>query len=406
MIAPGCESEEGTPAGGSTSAPTPRASVTLRIAVVSDEDLRRAIDRLRGEWNARTDGQIETVAVAADGDLVAAAQEADLIVFPSRAIGVLCEADSLRPVRPSTLKSEELRFQDFLPLVRDQEIVYAQRVMALPLGCPTPLLLAASDAEPEGIAASEDDTELALAYLAWAAPYAVHRSRVATLFDSDNFAPRLTAPPFVRALISFVKSAGEGPGEIAWPAREGVLPAGLSPHAISGADEAYDTLADEWESTAAGDRHATLIASSGRLMAVTTSSRNAATAFRYAAWFAGPENARQISSASDQVANCRGSFARAGDSWRDSDDRDLARDFSQTAAEALRTSRFLIAPRLLGSEEYLVSLGVSVRAALEGAPPAEALATAASAWEAISEARGTEAQKVAYLRSLNAARHK
>lgn len=408
MIALGCDSEKNKKAAGPTADPTPRASVTLRVAVVSDVGLRRAIDRLRGEWNSRTDGQIETLSVAADADLVAAAREADLIVFPSRAIGVLCEADALRPVRPSILKSEELRFQDFLPLVRDQEIVYAQRVMALPLGSPPPVFLAAADAEPDSLAIPEDDTQLALSYLAWAAPHAVHRSRVATLFNSDNFKPRLTAPPFIRALDSFIEAAGieaagEGPTQIAWPERERVPPVGLTPQPIPGADEAYDTFADEWESAAAKDRHATLIASSGRLMGVTKSSRNAAIAFRYAAWLAGPENSRQISSASDQVANCRGSLARAGDAWRESDDRDLNRKFSETAADALRTSRFLVAPRLPGSEAYLESLGQAVRAALEGTPAAEALAAAVSDWETISEARGTKAQKAAYLRSLNSA---
>lgn len=403
MVTAGCDREETPPQNAPGGEGVVRASVTLRVAVVSDEDLRRAIDRLRGEWNARTDGQIETVSVEVDADLVAAAETADLIVFPSRAIGRLCEADALRPVRSSVLESDELRFEDFLPLVRDQEIVYAQRVMALPIGCPTPLLLLPADAEPTGLTTPEDDTDLALAYLAWAAPHAVHRSRVATLFDSDDCSPLLDAPPFVRALESFAAATGAGPSGFAWPERTVPAPEGLSPRPVPGAEEAYDTLADEWQATTAGDQRATLVASSGRLIGVTRSSRNGATAFRYAAWLVGPDNSREVSSASDRVANCRGSFARSGDAWRDSADRGLAREFSSVAADALRTPRYLMAPRLPGSQEYLRALGEAVRSALEGQPPAEALAAAVADWEAINTARGVEQQKAAYLRSLNTA---
>ncbi|QDT68311.1 hypothetical protein MalM25_12320 [Planctomycetes bacterium MalM25] len=378
----------------------------MRVAVVSDGALRLAIDRLRGEWKLATDGVVETLDFPAGADTATAkeaGQDFDLIVFPSRSLGALCEAQLLRPVRPSVLKSEELRFEDFLPLIRDHEIVYAQRVMALPLGCPTPLLLASDESEVS-CTAPVDDLELALAYLAWAAPHAEHRSRVATLFDFDTFEPRLARPPFVRALEEFIDAMDGGPGRIVWPARDEPLPEGLTPRGFPGAEASYDPLADEWDASAPGGRAATLLASSGRLIAVTKASRNAATAFRFAAWLAGPENASQLSMASDAVANCRGSRSRSVDGWRATEDRPLARSFTEAVAEALRAPRYLLAPRLPGSEEYLRALAKHVRDALDGAPPQEALAAAAADWEAISAARGRDAQRAAYERSLNSAR--
>ncbi|WP_145110078.1 hypothetical protein [Botrimarina mediterranea] len=379
----------------------PRASVTLRVAVVSDESLGRAIDRLRGEWREQTDGEIETFDVAKDADLVAAAKEADLIVFPSRAIGELCEARALLPVRPSVLKSPDLRFEDFLPLVRDHEVVYAQQVMALPIGCPTPLLLTA-EGKASNLSLPDDDIELALAYLAWAAPYAEHRSRISTLIESDTFRPRLAAPPFVRALESLVAAAGDGPGTIAWPQRESPAPAEASPEPLGGTESVFNPISGEWEPLGAEARRATLLASSGRLLGISATSRNAATAFRYAAWLVSPENSRLVSTASDNVANCRGSLARAPDAWRASDNRDLGRRFAEAQAAALRTPRFLLAPRLPGSEEYLEVLGKRVREALDGRPPAEALQQAADEWEAIHHARGWDEQQAAYARSINA----
>ena len=375
----------------------------MRIAVVSDESLGGAINRLRGEWHEQTDGEIETIDVANDADLVAAAKDADLVVFPSRAIGALSEAKAILPVRPSVLKSAELRFEDFLPLVRDNEVVYAQQVMALPIGCPTPLLLVATNAAPANLALPEDDVQLALAYLAWAAPYAEHRSRVSTLFDSDTFKPRLVEPPFVRALESLVAASGDGPGAITWPERETPQVPETAPQLVPGSQSVFNPISSDWEPLEAAAQRATLVASSGRLIAVSAESRNAATAFRFAAWLVGSENSRLVSTASDNVANCRGSLARSPDAWRATDDRELGRQFAEVQAAALRTPRFLLAPRLPGSEEYLEVLGKHVREALDGRPPAPALQQAADDWEAIHHARGWDEQKAAYARSINAA---
>ncbi|WP_350208060.1 hypothetical protein [Botrimarina sp.] len=402
-VVAGCDrggDKAGEPPENAESLALPRASVTLRVGVVSDPELQAAIDRLRGEWAEVTDGEIQTVPIEPDG-LLAAAEECDLMVFPSRSLGELCEANALRPVRDSVLQSEMLQFDGFLPLIREHEIVYGQQVMALPLGCPTPLLLTA-DANALRIDLPDDNRRLALVYLAWAAPHAVHRSRTATLFDADTFVPRLSTPAFVRALESLVAAADEqGDSQIVWPDRDEPLPPGVAPEPLPGASEAYNGLADAWEPTDPGDQRATLLASDGRLIGVARASRNAATAFRYAAWLAGPENAGQLSTASDHVANCRGARTRSADAWRATDDRQAARAFAEAGGEALRAGRFLLAPRVPGADAYLEALGEAVREALEGAPPAGALAKAVQAWDTMSAQRGRDAQHAAYMRSVN-----
>lgn len=399
----GCKEE---PATDSTAPEAARSEVSLRIAVLDDEPLAAALELLRGEWSERTGGEFEVV--RASHDLWSEAVEgADLAVFASRHLGALCENDWLRPMRESTLNDEELRFNDFFPLVREQEIVYGRQVMALPIGCPAPLLLTQvkSLGSPQ-MREPDDDQQLALALLAWAAPHTVHRSREATLFDHATMRPHLAAPPFERALE--LLAAGVVPKEdalteLVWPQRSRVAPEApyLAVSQPPAAEEVFNPLAGEWEALSEQDAQATLLATSGRLLAVTRATRNAATAFRFAAWVAGPGNARRLAVASDHTANCRGSLARGADAWLASDDSDLAKQFATECADALRHTRFLTVPRIPGVDEYLDELGQQARRRLAGeATSSEALAAATAGWERITDGLGRDSQRRAYRRSL------
>ena len=387
----------------------PRVAVKLKVAVAGDAQLQKTIDRLRGEWTEFSGGEIETfdcqIEILAD-----ATANADLVIFPSRHLGELCEAGALRPVRKNILESEALRFNDFLPLVRREEIVYGRKVMALPIGCPAPLRLAtAGEAEdPSILFPAGDDTQLALAYLAWSAPHVVHRGRVAALFDLASMRPRLTEPSFERALERFAQAAqaeGDQPrSRLVWPQRSSELEESgqnLTVALLPGAEESFNALSGEWESLAGQSRTATLVGSSGMLVGVAAGTRNAAGAFRYAAWLVGPSNAKEISTASDRVANCRGSFARSADPWFGGIERDLSKQFAMIGAEALRSERFLMTPRLLGVDDYLQALDAAVRGRLDGSlDTPDALGQAAEAWDELTESHGRDAQLRAYRRSL------
>lgn len=419
LVTTGCPAPT-APTAPSTNSPK-RVEVTLRIVLVNDasekgvdeaeEDapLLRAIERLRGEWNERTGGGIEVTTVAGT-DLKAVCDENDLVIFPSRWLGQLCETGQIRPMRRSTLASEALRLDDLLPLVRDVEIRYGNQVMALPFGCPTPLVLQPAGEGNSRIAVPTDDRRLALAYLAWAAPHVAHRSQLALLFDAETFAPRLATPPFIRALERFAEAVtveNTATGRIVWPERSKKDNGDWKITSPPGATESFNPIARIWEPLGTAPAKATLIASSGRLLAVTTASRNATTAFRYAAWLASAENARQISTAGNGVAICRGSFARSTDDWLGTGDREQAKQFAAATAKALRRTRWLIAPRLPGADDYLQTLGEQVRHHLQGEATTEkALSTATEAWKAISNEHGRKEQHRAYLRSINASDYK
>ncbi|MGL4512969.1 MAG: hypothetical protein ACRCT8_07735, partial [Lacipirellulaceae bacterium] len=400
----GCGADKAAPPAEGTSLSPAGGSVTLRLGVVSDPALQRAIDRLRGEWAERGAGAFETIAIDGATPEALAGAKVDACVFPSLDLAVLCEGGALRPVRPGVLDDEELNWDDVAPLVREREAVYGGVVMALPLGSATPLLLGVPDAP--GVSVPSGDVELALTLLAWAAPHAVHPSTVATLFDDVSMSPRLASPPFERALdelASAVDAANGATRGVCWPSRDQML-VGRERYAIEVASlpnavEAYNPIAAAWEPT---EVPATLVGSRGTLLGVTSRSRNAAATFRLAAWVAGVENSATLSIASSNVAVCRASLAGQPDRWVALSDRDdLSRGFANRNLAALRAERWLPVPRLPGGREYLAALGAAVRERLDGdATSAEVLAAATRDWEAITDELGRERQRLAYLRSV------
>ncbi len=170
---------------------------------------------------------------------------------------------------------------------------------------------------------------------------------------------------------------------------------------IGVAEENYNRMAAAWEPLSERDRPATLLASSGRLIAVTTATRNAATAFRYAAWLVSPANSRLLSTASASVANPRGSFAREADNWLAGGDQALGRGIAEALAKSLREERYMLAPRIPGEDRYLESLGKAIRQTLMNRKSAsKALAECALDWDEITAELGPNEQNEAYLRSI------
>src|SRR5262245_50562652 len=105
----GCSSEQKTSSNNAANKSSkPRPSVTLRVLVVNEPQLTKAIERLRGEWAERSGGELEgtdtTWPDLAKGDAI----DADLVVFPSRYLGEMCARGWLRPVRQSVLDSREV----------------------------------------------------------------------------------------------------------------------------------------------------------------------------------------------------------------------------------------------------------------------------------------------------------
>ena len=321
--------------------------------MVNEPELAEAIERLRGEWAERSGGSL--TAESRPWNDVAASIEADVILFPSRYLGELCTGDGLRPVRPNVLQSREFNAADVFPLVRHQLIRWGGQTMALPLGVD---LTAAGEPirRPP-----------AIRWLTHAAPHLVSNDRIGVLFDPQTMKPRITEPPFIDALQQFAESN-----------------------------------ADDRSTRSAEAQRVPVLGYADRLAAVTTASRNAASAFQLVGWLAAPEISSQLARAGEGTLPVRRSLASLP-AWHDpkltSDERtELATELTA----ALSQHQCLLIPRIPGIDDYLAALDDAIQAAV--AHPADAhtaLQQAAAAWEKISESRGRDAQRTAYAKHLS-----
>lgn len=425
----GCEPDQ--PAAQAPTNPPPATSVTLRVAVAEDAALAEAIKRLRGEWTERSGGQLVVEAWTANEVLGrpaaqgAAKGAADLLIFPSRHLGELSQTGRLRPMRKSVLNDEDLRASDFFPLVRERLIVFGGETMALPIGCVTRVLVSRHAEQPLPQAAltwrdffpdwrvtPPNNTPHAFALLERAACYASHTSRTALLFDPETMTPRLTEQAFLRSgellqrktpgaevPIGVPTLAANRPAVMGPKRAQGTLrvPEGGRVSPLPGTDEVYNPIAEQWERVVGEPRHVPLLATRGRLLGVSTDTRNAASAFRFAAWLAGVQNARQLSTTSPNVANVRKSLARVADDWTGHDDRELGKQFAAVQAESLSSRYAFIVPRIIRIDDYLQILDRQIRdLSLNAATPQQALAATAAAWEKLTDEIGRDRQRKCY----------
>ncbi|MEM6798622.1 MAG: hypothetical protein AAF589_03830 [Planctomycetota bacterium] len=433
-ICVGCEEKAPAPP-----KPAPRTSVALHIGVVEDAALAEAIRRLRGEWSERSGGALHVVSVSRDELLTGVLRQdevrppTDLVVFPSKLLGELCEEDRLRPVRDSVISSEDLDFNDLFPLIRERVIVYGQRVMALPLGCPAPLMAFGADttassswdklpsrAELPVLSGDDRLPRHAYRFLARAVCYATHPAREAVLFDPRTMEPRIAEPPFLKAMREVTRGGkateainrDEGPAlAIAWPVRPAARPqddampfVGAAP--LPGAMSVYSPVSKSWETVDGAPQRVAMLATSGRLIGVKTKSRNAASAFRLLTWLAGKDNARGLATASSNVANPRLSLSGIPDDWTASSSQAIGKPFARAAARNLQARRGFVVPRLVRIDEYLACLEAEVAAAAAGEKTAEdALSGIFAGWEALTEAVGRDRQFRAYRRHLGLDRY-
>jgi hypothetical protein len=334
-----------------------RASVTLRVLVVNDPPLVEAINRLRGEWAERSGGELNAVPTTWQDLAQSKSLDADLIVFPSRYLGELCTRELLRPVRASVLEDEDFKSADIFPLVRNELIKWGRETFALPLGI-----------DPSAISPSAESSP-AITLLAAAAPHAISNERLGVLFDTETMKPRLSAPSFVDALTQLLETDRSQNAKSTSP------PAINPPIPVLGDND--------------------------RLVAVTTSSRNAASAFKLLAWLAEPDTESQFARVGGHWLPPRRSVATSA-AWYDSSVSATQRaERGKLVDAALSGERSLIVPRIPGVDDYLRALNEVIKTALaDKTPPAAALQTAAERWEQITDRLGRDKQRKAYLAHL------
>ena len=108
--------------------------------------------------------------------------------FPSRYLGELCTRDWLRPVRRACWKTKSSTAADIFPLVRNELIRWGGETMALPLGV-----------DPSAITPSLKPRRQSPCSRP-PRPNAISNERSACLFDAETMKPRITEPAFVDAL--------------------------------------------------------------------------------------------------------------------------------------------------------------------------------------------------------------
>jgi hypothetical protein len=326
----------------------------LRVAVVNEPGLAEAINRLRGEWTERSGGELTANEVTWADLSGAKTVDADVVIFPSRYLGELCVRDWLRPVRPHVLESSAFDAPDIFPLVRQQLVSWGGQVMALPLGANVPM-------DDNG-----EDHQPAISLLSRAAPGAVSKKRIGVLFDSETMKPRIAEPPFVAALAELAQTNGE-----------------------------------QNSSPADDNSIVPVLGYADRLAGVTTSTHNAASAFKLLEWISQAETSSQLARAGNGTMPVRRSLVTSR-SWFDAGITASQRAKIGKALEAvLNSDQYLIIPRIPGIDEYMTALDEAVQAAaLKGDPPPAALENTAKRWDEITDSRGRDVQRAAYLKHL------
>jgi hypothetical protein len=348
------------PAGNEAADTTPantRASVTLRLLVVNDPPLVEALNRLRGEWSERSGGELATTGATWKELAEAKTLDADAVIFPSRYLGEFCTRGWLRPVRSSILESDDVKATDFFPTVRNALIKWGNQTMALPLGVDPSVLSPTAASAPKSVMLA-----------ALAAPIAVSKERIGVWFETETLKPRIAEPAFAVALEQ-IRSAGR----------------------------------DNRQVLSKGQQSIPVIGYNDRLVAVTNSTHNAASAFRLIAWLAQPEASSQLARIGNAQLAARKSLASSAN-WYDTDLSSTDRaDRGKALDDLLSAEQFILVPRIPGVDDYLAALDEVIEPATDATSATKALQQAAEKWEKITHSRDRTAQQNAYLKSLNLA---
>lgn len=412
VIPCGCR-DAAEPKVGQASAAKPQAAVKLTVLVVDDPEVAKGIKLLAGEWSERSGGEL-AVAETTLKELLAGDQPAaDVLIYPSREVGGLVMRDWLRPVRPAVLEEPSLAWGDLLRAIRDQVVRYGGQVYGLPLG-DMPLSVSWQGELPEKLPATWEqfaeqaigsdnagDSEFPLTreFLARAVAITSSADRATLFFDPQTMDARLTTPQLVKAL-KWLADATQQQGKVS---ANVTLPRGKGKSALTPllvADEVYTASMERWDRLENANPPV-ILGFAGRLVSVTKSSRNAASAFKLIPWLTSGAVGTDLSRRSQATLWCWASQVAKSASWFDGkidDDRIrwLTQQLSQGEAYML--------PRIPEIDNYLAELESALREAAHGKQPAgRALAAAEARWDTLTDSLGREQQRMAFNRHLGLA---
>lgn len=437
----------------------------LSVVVVDDAALAEAI---RKQWSAISEQPLDLRELAASSIAAGEFGEpADVWIYPEAWLGTLVEQRIVGPIPPDAWNGRALDRRAMLPLARKVECVWGETAYAVPLGAPVVSLLYRADIferlnlspprtwaeyqtlseklsdraaigdlappESEAWAGSLEPLQAnwaGAALLIRAACYARHQNQYSTLFDFATMKPLIDGPPYVRALEELVAAAGANPGValemdmdavrreviagraamgIAWPSRA-ESPArmiGLGVAPVPGDKNVFNAGRDDWETRADDDPLGVpVLGLSGRLGSVSRGTSRVGSAANFLTLLANADWSVGVLAVSAETGPSRTSQVKTlprwlGEVW----EGDPVRQYGQVIEAAHASPTWLMTLRIPGRNEYMAALDDAVRAAVRSeATPREALQTASSNWQAITERLGQETQRAAYRRSLGLAK--
>lgn len=425
----------------------PPPGTKLRVIVVGDPLLAQSIGYLQSEWKAQSGFELDIQEVAADQFDAREAPEADAVVAPSWMLGSADSSGWVLPLPERVVQNDESDWSDILLQIRSHEVARAGKPIAVSFGSPVPVLYCRPDLLKEsghktprtwaeygnaveaGTSTAEPLKEgwAGLALLARSAAYATHPNNLSTLFRINTMEPLIAGPPFVRALEDLVATAetasldmdpkavraafwqGKAGMAITWPTAADEELDDIKPDfpvvvtELPGSSDVYDLGEATWEKRDKdSDGRVPLLAASGRVGMVTTSSQWPDASQQLLLWLTDKKWSAQVCSQSLSTTLFRNSHVGLASAWVESPmPDDASQQYGEAIATALERRQRLLALGMPGRPEYLGALDEAVRAAVKKEKsPQEALDGVAAQWRQITEKLGVDEQKKAYRASL------
>ncbi len=378
LLGAGCPQADEEPAG--PAAPPPGTG--LRVIVVDDPLLAQSIGYLRDEWKAQSGIALDVTELPVGQFDLQQAPEADIVVAPSWVLGPATEAGWVLPLPDRVVKDNESDWSEVFSQIRSHEVARSGKPMAISFGCPVPVLYYQPDLldkagvkvpttwaqyadavkSDSGLSAAEPLAEgwAGLTLLARSASYASHQDNLSTLFSIRTMEPLIAGPAYVRGLEELVATAdvasldmdpaavraafwqGKAGMAITWPtaADEGLSV--IEPDFLAGVIElpgspdVYDVGQAIWEKRDRdSDGRVPLLAASGRLGMVTTSSQWPDPALQLLLWLTNEKRSAQVCSLSQNTTLFRNSHVGIVSGWVESPMPD---DAAQQYGEAIATA--------------------------------------------------------------------
>ena len=442
----------------------PLSGVKLKLAVAGDPELAQAVARLQGEWNSQTGAEVEVLQISEKELLEAKDIPADAVLCDPRFIGIFAEQKMIVPVPASVQKTSQWadvfdlsRHQEAawggevvaVPFGSPVFVIYYRADLLEQLNRKPPQTWAEYHELAKLMAGMKQSSGespwfgtmeplgagwAGLVLLARAAPYAKHRDNYSTLFNIKTMEPLLAGPPMVRALEELAAAAKLGNPDalqsdpatvrtafwqgkcsmaMTWPsaadrhhgekssiAAKSQFPIGFVE--LPGSNKVFNINNQAWETRSEDENpRVPLLSLAGRVGMVGKQSTQQEAAFQLLLWLSSEQNSPQISPASPATTLFRRSHLKQPMLWVEKGVSPTAAiKYVELSAETFHREQWL-ALRIPGREEYLAALDEAVQSAVAGdVTAADALSKAAKRWREITEKRGIDRQRAAYLHSL------